>query len=92
MSWTQGTTEFMSMYVLRKLSPKHSPVHDLESIIWVLLWVIGKHALAKVPQGDRHNVMRKRIVSTLMRVFRRPEDILSASYENKAFYQPFKMS
>ena len=36
---------FMSIYVLQMGDPKHSPINDLESLLWVLLWVIGRKAI-----------------------------------------------
>ena len=34
--------------MLENENPKHSPIHDLESIVWLLLWVIGRKAVEAV--------------------------------------------
>ena len=57
---------FLSLYVLSYQDPKHSPIHDLESIVWVLLWVIGQKAVEAVKGVTRERSKVNRIQEELL--------------------------
>jgi hypothetical protein len=36
----QGTLPFMAIYICENANACHSPVHDCESVFWLIIWVI----------------------------------------------------
>ncbi|KAF7316461.1 hypothetical protein MIND_00165100 [Mycena indigotica] len=53
-----GTFAFMAIAILEERGERHDTVHDLESVYWVLIWLILRHTKHSHPHGANacHNL------------------------------------
>ncbi|KAH8925393.1 hypothetical protein BT69DRAFT_1279762, partial [Atractiella rhizophila] len=62
-----GTHQFIALELLSSGRAQHEPRHDLESFIYVLLWITIRHARSRMVEADRDNLLehfdRKRTIA-----------------------------
>jgi hypothetical protein len=65
----KGTLPFLATHLLTTIEteiPRHSPVHDLESCLWVSMWVAVHAILDRTKDDGGHRAEDERVLGNLM--------------------------
>jgi hypothetical protein len=75
----QGTLPFMAIYICDNADACHSPVHDCESVFWLIIWVVAFVAHDSTENESLKGELKRKVINRL-----RPTDwSLEASADSK---------
>jgi hypothetical protein len=75
----QGTLPFMAIYICENANACHSPVHDCESVFWLIIWVVAFVAHDSTENELLKGELKRKVINRL-----RPTDwSLEASADSK---------